>query len=289
MSQDLIEIARRAITDIADESEIGDFLRIDEIDEAKVVRFASSHPGYVGWQWSIAVSGVPHTIDEVWLEPSEASLVAQRWVPWSERVQPGDLSPGDLLPTAPDDPRLLPGFTGADVDADIDQLTPASWTIGLGRERILSPLGLDDAVDRWREGDHGPRAAVARYADLQCSGCGWLITIGGRLGQSFGVCANAVSPSDGRIVAMDHGCGAHSETVVEVGVVPVTPLVIDELGHEEIDRDNLPEPIVEVVVEEAPETESVADVTDETSETQETSETDVKNVTEVDSDASPEE
>jgi hypothetical protein len=286
MSQDLIDIARSAIRDIAEESEIGEYLRTDEVDATKVVRFASAHPGYVGWLWSIAVSGTPHTIDEVWLEPSEASLVAQRWLPWSERVQPGDLSPGDLLPTAPDDPRLLPGFTGADIDADIEQLTPASWTLGLGRERVLSPLGLDDAVDRWREGDHGPRAAIARYSDLQCSGCGWLITIGGRLGQSFGVCANAVSPSDGRIVAMDHGCGAHSETVVETGVVPVTELVIDELGYEEVDRNSLPEPIVDEGVVGI---ESVTDVTDEISETNETSETDVKDVTEVDSDASPEE
>jgi hypothetical protein len=28
----------------------------------------------------------------------------------------------------------------------------------------------------------------------------------------FGVCANEWSPDDGRVVSMDHGCGAHSET-----------------------------------------------------------------------------
>jgi hypothetical protein len=28
----------------------------------------------------------------------------------------------------------------------------------------------------------------------------------------FGVCANAWSPSDGQVVSLDHGCGAHSES-----------------------------------------------------------------------------
>ena len=32
----------------------------------------------------------------------------------------------------------------------------------------------------------------------------------------FGLCANALSPDDGKVVSMDHGCGAHSETAVEL-------------------------------------------------------------------------
>ncbi|MEY4322986.1 MAG: hypothetical protein RL410_767 [Actinomycetota bacterium] len=281
-----VDVARAAVRDIADATEIGDFVRTDDIESTQVVRFASTHPGYVGWLWSVALSGDPATVDEVWLEPTEASLIATPWTPWSERVQPGDLAAGDLLPTAPDDPRLLPGFTGADVDADIEELTPAAWTIGLGRERILSPLGIDDAVDRWREGSHGPRAAVARYADLPCSTCGWLITIGGRLGQGFGVCANALSPSDGHIVAMDHGCGGHSETVVETGVVPVSELVIDELGHFEIDRNDLPEPISEVVPGDDGIFQSDDDVNDVIADSDETV---VADVTEVDSTSSHDE
>ncbi len=31
----------------------------------------------------------------------------------------------------------------------------------------------------------------------------------------FGVCANPWSPDDGRVVAFEHGCGAHSETEVD--------------------------------------------------------------------------
>jgi hypothetical protein len=34
----------------------------------------------------------------------------------------------------------------------------------------------------------------------------------GALRAMFGVCANEWSPSDGTVVTIDHGCGAHSET-----------------------------------------------------------------------------
>ena len=37
----------------------------------------------------------------------------------------------------------------------------------------------------------------------------------GALRSVFGVCANEWSPSDGRVISLDHGCGAHSETDVE--------------------------------------------------------------------------
>src|SRR5687768_18109890 len=45
-----------------------------------------------------------------------------------------------------------------------------------------------------------------------CSSCAYLVHLSGALRQVFGVCANEWSPSDGRVVSLDHGCGAHSET-----------------------------------------------------------------------------
>ena len=44
------------------------------------------------------------------LLPGADALLAPEWVPWSERLRPGDLGVGDLLPTAPDDDRLVPGL-----------------------------------------------------------------------------------------------------------------------------------------------------------------------------------
>lgn len=271
LASETIDFARNSLSDIVSLDEVGDFVSSFAVDTVTVVQFASKHAGYVGWNWSVALSGDPAGVDEMWMEPGEGALIAAPWTPWSERVQPGDLAAGDVLATAPDDPRLAPGFSGADDLEEITEpLSPQSWSIGLGRERVLSQLGLDDAVDRWREGDNGPRTATARYADLPCSSCGWLVTIGGSLGQAFGVCANAMSPSDGRLVSMDHGCGAHSETVVDAGVVPVTELVIDEFGYEVIDRNALPEAELEAEPEAEPEVVVEPEVAEEAAVTDET-------------------
>ena len=56
---------------------------------------------------------------------------------------------------------------------------------------------------------------MAKAAPAHCRSCGFLTPLAGALGTAFGACANAMSPDDGRVVALDHGCGAHSEVVVE--------------------------------------------------------------------------
>ena len=55
----------------------------------------------------------------------------------------------------------------------------------------------------------------------------------------FGVCANEWSPSDGQVVSLDHGCGAHSETDVEARAEQVDTPVLDEIGDVEIVRDDV--------------------------------------------------
>ena len=40
--------------------------------------------------------------------------------------------------------------------------------LGLGRVRVMSPLGRDDAADRWYAGDGGPRTAMAAHAPGRC-------------------------------------------------------------------------------------------------------------------------
>ena len=51
-------------------------------------------------------------------------------------------------------------------------------------------------------------------ASKPCRTCGFLVPVSGPLGGLFGVCANGMAPDDGRVVALDHGCGAHSEVAV---------------------------------------------------------------------------
>ena len=195
--------------------------------------FASTDPAYVGWRWAVTVvraEGVDEvTVDEVVLLPGEAALLAPAWVPWSERVQPGDLGAGDLLPPPPDDPRLVPSY--ADVDAERLPFD-LHRELGLGRPRVLSLDGRADAAERWYEGEAGPDAPIAQAAPGRCAGCGFLVPLAGALGRVFGACANGRAPDDGRVVALTHGCGAHSETVVEQPESAYSGMAIE---HEELE------------------------------------------------------
>jgi hypothetical protein len=188
--------------------------------------FECLQEGYRGWRWAVTVARVPRgrtvTIDEVVLLPGPDSLLAPPWVPWSDRVLPGDLGVGDVLPTPADDPRLVPGFTDADALEGVDSpspLMPGMWEIGLGRVRVLSDIGRLDAADRWHE-VRGPESPLAKSAPAPCLSCGFLLPLGGPMGQAFGVCANEMSPVDGCVVALDHGCGAHSEIATVLGLEP---------------------------------------------------------------------
>ena len=90
-----------------------------------------------------------------------------------------------------------------------------------GRVRVLSVEGRELAAERWYEGSHGPEAAIAQSAPASCESCGFLVKMSGPLGRLFGVCANAFANDDGRVVSMDHGCGAHSEVQLTKKQMPV--------------------------------------------------------------------
>ncbi len=202
--------------------------------------FASHAAGYPDWRWAVTVVRASRsrevTVDEVSLLPGTASLQAPAWLPWSERVTAGDLGPGDLMPTAPDDPRLEPGYTGADTDPA--EVATVADELGLGRARVLSPIGRDDAADRWALGGAGAADALAVAAPAPCSTCGFFVGLGGPLRQVFGVCANLWSPRDGMVVAMDHGCGAHSD-VDPVGVAGRPDTVLDTLATDGLEITDL--------------------------------------------------
>ena len=198
-------------------------------------RFASLDPAYHGWHWAVTVTRAPRsravTVCESVLLPGAEAILAKEWVPWSKRLAPGDVGVGDLLPTEADDDRLEPGYT-ATGEEDADRMAVAE--LGLGRPRVLSPLGRDDAVDRWYSGEHGPSAPIAEAAPATCSTCGFVTPLSGSLRTVFGVCANVFSPSDGRVVSYDHGCGAHSEVAVLPAPVDVTPPIVDEVAYDVI-------------------------------------------------------
>ena len=228
-----VNLAHEAAQEMARPVPVGDHLGLrSEGDRVVTHDFACLDPAYRGWRWAVTVTRASRakvvTVSECVLLPGDDALLAPPWVPWLERLRPGDLGPGDLLPTAPDDVRLVPGYTQAD-DATEHQ---AQWEPGLGRIRVLSREGRDEAAARWYDGVAGPRAPIAASAPAQCATCGFFVALAGELRQVFGVCANEYAPDDGRVVSADHGCGAHSEAVSIPAASEHGPPVVDELGYD---------------------------------------------------------
>ena len=214
-----LDLAKKAAIEDAGKSEyVGEFYSIDS-DEDRVATylFEAKLPGYHGWRWGVTVAKIDDaskpTICDVVLLPGTQALLAPNWVPYSQRIQPGDLGVGDVVPTAPDDERLTPAYAAlpGEEELDITQL----FEFGLGRARVLSIIGRDAASKRWYEGDRGPRTPIAKAAPKPCVSCGFFIPIAGSLRTTFGVCSNAISPEDARVVSFDHGCGAPSEALIK--------------------------------------------------------------------------
>jgi len=214
-----LDLAKKAAIEDAGKSEfVGEFYSIDS-DEDRVATylFEAKLPGYHGWRWGVTVAKIDDaskpTICDVVLLPGTQALLAPNWVPYSQRIQPGDLGVGDVVPTAPDDERLTPAYAAlpGEEELDITQL----FEFGLGRARVLSIIGRDAASKRWYEGDRGPRTPITKAAPKPCVSCGFFIPIAGSLRTTFGVCSNAISPEDARVVSFDHGCGAHSEALIK--------------------------------------------------------------------------
>ena len=253
---DAVDVARQALageTGVMSADTVGDHVGVEAV-AARVVThyFSCTDQAYAGWRWAVTVTRAPRsklvTVDESVLLPGPDALLAPAWVPWHDRLRPGDVGIGDLLPASPDDERLVP-FAALDYDDDLvaDWFQPrtdaenadagpliAEEVPSPGRSRVLSAFGRDDTADRWYSGDHGPEAALAHAAPARCVSCGFLIPLSGSLGRVFGACGNAYAPDDGRVVSADHGCGAHSEAATGVAAQAAVP-VIDEFGYDMVD------------------------------------------------------
>jgi Protein of unknown function (DUF3027) len=212
-----VDAARAAVVEFAGAEAVGDYLGVSYADpNAATHRFLAHLPGYQGWQWAAVVAAYPGaehaTISELVLVPGPTALLAPEWVPWEQRVRPGDLSPGDLLAPVADDPRLVPGYT-ASGDPQVDE---TAAEVGLGRRSVMSSWGRSEAAERWHTGDYGPDSPMARSTKRVCRDCGFFLPLAGSLGAMFGVCGNELS-ADGHVVDKQYGCGAHSDTPAAAG------------------------------------------------------------------------
>lgn len=303
-----VGLARAAAEEMAGPAGVGEHLTTTADGDRVVTHlFSSLDPAYRGWCWAITVARASRskhvTVSESLLLPGSEAILAPDWVPWRERLRPGDLGPGDLLPAAPDDARLVPMVT-LDGDDGLTDWGESSWAVpsaelaGLDvpdtgtdtadtadenqdqndtadaadmadpggaaggaeapavtsatrlaaearasaapdtvplRARVLSAIGRDDTALRWYTSEHGPKTPLAHAAPGLCASCGFYVRLAGPLGQVFGVCANAYAPDDGRVVSVDHGCGAHSEAVFTPSAEQPLRPVIDELGYDLVD------------------------------------------------------
>ncbi|WP_301527555.1 DUF3027 domain-containing protein, partial [Corynebacterium variabile] len=113
-----ISTAREAVLDVAGPDGVGEHLGGSSTSpETAVHRFACKERGYRGWEWIAVVACPPGadyvTVNEVALHAGDRALSAPAWVPYEDRVRPGDLQPGDQLPLKVDDPRVVaPGQIG---------------------------------------------------------------------------------------------------------------------------------------------------------------------------------
>ncbi|HUB38972.1 MAG TPA: DUF3027 domain-containing protein [Streptosporangiaceae bacterium] len=250
------DLARAAAGELAGADNVGEHVGVTADDERVVTHlFSSLDRAYTGWRWAVTVSRASRakavTVSEVVLLPGPDSLLAPDWVPWSERVRPGDLGVGDLMPAADDDDRLVPATMLEGDDGVLDWDDSGTWDEGMElaaplgltadtatpgrRARVLSAIGRDTTAIRWYSSEHGPSTPLARAAPGPCVTCGFLTPLAGPLGRVFGVCANEYAPDDGRVVSLDHGCGAHSEAVsAKSGPGAIAP-VIDEVGYDLVD------------------------------------------------------
>lgn len=270
-----VDLARAAAEEAAAPGVVGEHVSlVSEGDRVVTHFFECQDPGYRDWRWAVTVTRASRaknvTLDETCLLPGPDALLAPEWVPWSERLRPGDLGPGDLLPTEEEDLRLEPGFIGEDVpppnsvlaevvashdlaerveaeDAELTDRRPATDAtvtnergaiaalaeeLGMRRARVLSRYGLHIAADRWEEG-YGPKTPMAQAAPANCVTCGFLVPMAGSLRQAFGVCANEFSPADGHVVSLAYGCGAHSEAAVMPKPPTPPPHAFDSMGADE--------------------------------------------------------
>ena len=214
-----LELARSAaIADAGNPELVGADVSVEIDDDGRVETylFEAHLAGYKGWRWCVTIAKVDKksepTICDVVVLPGPDALLAPEWVAYRDRIQPGDIGVGDIVPSSLDDTRLVPSVHSLIADEDLDAMQV--FDLGLGRARVMSIEGRDQASKRWYESDRGPQSPIAQAAPKPCSSCAFFVPISGSLRASFGVCANAISPEDARVVSVDHGCGAHSEATL---------------------------------------------------------------------------
>src|SRR3954454_16828248 len=116
-----VDLARAAAEEDAEPGTVGEHLGVTaEGDRLVTHAFATLAKGYRGWRWAVTVARAPRsrivTVCEVVQLPAADAILAPAWLPWQERIAPGDLGPADVLPYRDEDPFLAAAFAVTDAD-----------------------------------------------------------------------------------------------------------------------------------------------------------------------------
>lgn len=172
-----VDVARAAIEGIAPAEQIGRHLAAkSEGDRLVTHLFESKLAGYGGWQWYAVLTRNSRskvvTVDELGLLPSEDSILAPEWVPWAERVRPGDEQGEDEIAaavwTAPPEDAAgadapLDALDAAESEDDSDDDAPeddSDDADGAGDEYDADDVDDDDSADPDDDDDDVPGAAT---------------------------------------------------------------------------------------------------------------------------------
>ena len=185
-----VDVARAAIEGIAPAEQIGRHLAAkSEGDRLVTHLFESKLAGYGGWQWYAVLTRNSRskvvTVDELGLLPSEDSILAPEWIPWAERVRPGDEQGEEELAAAagtappedagePDDAvtrrRRCRGGSDDPDDAPEDDSDDADGNAdGAGDEYDADDVD-DDADDADRRRRPGVTPEMRRTTDCRSAG-----------------------------------------------------------------------------------------------------------------------
>ncbi|MEZ2372331.1 DUF3027 domain-containing protein [Arthrobacter sp. RCC_34] len=158
-----VDQARRELETITPADSIGEHLGAKREEDRVVTHlFASRLAGYVGWQWFAVLTRNSRskvvTVSEIGLLPSDDSVLAPPWVPWSERVRPEDVAAMQAEESAAagetggteksdDGEAAASGATVADADEDSveDAAAPSDAAGDSAEEDVEEDAEEDDA------------------------------------------------------------------------------------------------------------------------------------------------
>lgn len=178
---ELQEFARQAAKASAPANTVGLFVElIDEGDEVYTYLFETKQKGYVGWRWSVTVfDGLEEpSVSEVVLMPGPDSLVAPKWVPWSERLADWKALQAELERQAAEEAALAAeeGEDGDDEDdedsddiVDVDDADDSAEEIDDEDEDDASDEELDESNEAEDHNDEAAAEEDSAVADLEPS------------------------------------------------------------------------------------------------------------------------